>query len=815
LLGSASALAANPLAALKSSVDAVVATKPDVIAPGEIPLRADIDERFVDDLRLRALQPDPSERLAPRLEQLAQGIFTLSRALDEHELEQLSAIRLQSLENHWRFYERQLGEWRRDLERVTSQYTDDAAALAKRRAEWEATRASLTQSGVGAALGNRVTTILDRIGAAEQALSGPLERQFQLRSRANTIESSIDAGLKGVDSAIDYYDSRLLRIDAPPVWQAWADTRFSQREIAGATAGLKLESQFLGEWGAANPHRIRGYMTAVLLLLPLMLYLARRGRAIVATERTMLGAAKLLRRPVSAWIVLALVAQPFVFPDAPLVLHQVAFLLALVPVLRLLPPEVFQVLGPLPYIGTALYLLHRLNFLLLGESLYFRLYLLMLGLLTLVAIVAVIVARRHAVTPPDITRIRRYLRGLGWVGVVALLAAITANVVGNVSLAEMLTDAVLDSAYVGLALYAGASVLSSVLSLLLSRRRVTRLRLMTQHAGPVLQGVTRLIRIAALVAWVAFTLGKLRVARPIYLWARAVITYPLEAGQISITLGSVLLFLAAVWLAFWVARAVRYVLRDEVLPRMALPRGVGNSVATLTYYALVIIGLLVALAAAGFQTSQFAIVFGALGVGIGFGLQNVVNNFVSGLILMFERPIQPGDTVEVSGTSGKVRAIGMRATTLTTFEGADVIVPNGTLLSEKLINWTLTDMNRRVDVDVGVAYGSDPRQVLTLLAGVAAGTPGISGEPAPSVQFIRFGANSIDFGVRAWTTDFDHWVAIRTELTARVYEALRGANIEMPFPQQDVHLRSVSAEAARWLGPAAAPVAEGRRAPEC
>ena len=113
------------------------------------------------------------------------------------------------------------------------------------------------------------------------------------------------------------------------------------------------------------------------------------------------------------------------------------------------------------------------------------------------------------------------------------------------------------------------------------------------------------------------------------------------------------------------------------------------------------IGLMVALAAAGFETSQFALIFGALGVGIGFGLQNVVNNFVSGLILMFERPIQPGDVVEVSGTSGTVREIGMRATTLTTFEGADVVVPNGMLLSEKLINWTLSDMNRRIDVEGG------------------------------------------------------------------------------------------------------------------
>jgi small-conductance mechanosensitive channel len=159
---------------------------------------------------------------------------------------------------------------------------------------------------------------------------------------------------------------------------------------------------------------------------------------------------------------------------------------------------------------------------------------------------------------------------------------------------------------------------------------------------------------------------------------------------------------------------------------------------------------------------------------------------------MFERPIQPGDVVEVSGTSGKVREIGMRATTLTTFEGADVVVPNGTLLSEKLINWTLSDMNRRIDVEVGIAYGSDPRRVLELLREVALGTPGISPQPEPAIVFKGLGAHSLEFGVRAWTNDFGDWVTIRTEMTARVYEALRREKIEIPFPQQDLHLRSVA-----------------------
>jgi small-conductance mechanosensitive channel len=217
------------------------------------------------------------------------------------------------------------------------------------------------------------------------------------------------------------------------------------------------------------------------------------------------------------------------------------------------------------------------------------------------------------------------------------------------------------------------------------------------------------------------------------------------------------------------------------------------------------LGLMVALAAAGFEISQLAIVVGALSVGIGFGLQNVVNNFVSGLILMFERPIQPGDVVEVSGTSGKVREIGMRATTLTTFEGADVVVPNGVLLNEKLINWTLSDMDRRIDVNVGVAYGSDPKRVLELLLEVTQSTPGIAEQPAPTILFSGFGASSLDFSIRSWTNNFGDWVKIRSDLHVRVYEALRQAGIEIPFPQQDLHLRTISSTAGELLARRAAP----------
>ena len=312
---------------------------------------------------------------------------------------------------------------------------------------------------------------------------------------------------------------------------------------------------------------------------------------------------------------------------------------------------------------------------------------------------------------------------------------------------------------------------------------------------------------AAAVLWVIVTLNAFRIFRPVSDWLGALLTHPLEAGKVSISLASVLIFVAAIFAAFWLARTIRAILRDDVLPRTKVPTGVASSVSTLTYYALVLIGLLTALAVAGFQVSQLAIVFGALGVGIGLGLQDVVRNFVSGLILMFERPIAPGDTVEVAGVSGTVQAIGMRATTIKGFEGSDIIVPNGMLLSEKLINWTLSDQNRRLDVPVGVAYGSDPRKVLAILEDTARKLPGVTDTPPPMVLFTGFGASSLDFSVRCWTNEFGNWVTMRSELAVRIGEALNAEGIEIPLPQHDLNLRSVSPQVGAQLAGLAAPPA--------
>jgi small-conductance mechanosensitive channel len=778
---------------------------PEAVVPADIPMRADADERFAQDVIQRSQGHDPTAKLQQRLEALAGSVSQEGQHFKRDEMKQLSIARLESLERHWNFYGRQLEEWRRDLKDATSPHTEDAAELGRRRASWEATRASAESAALAPALANRVTSVLARIALAEQAVSGPIDKQVRLSRRAYAVENSISAGQKAVAAAIAYKDSRLTRLDAPPLWQLWSDPQSSGSTLQSVKAGLSVERRFLDDYAAATAEwQLRKNLVAV-LVLPLLVWLSVRSRRVVSDDPEIQASTRVLRRPISSWLILLMVSAVVLQPDAPVLLQQVALLVALIPVLRLLPPKVYEVLGPWPYIATGLYLLKQLNFLLIANPLLYRVYLLGLTLLAAGLLVWLLwrARRREGEAPRSLAG--KWVRAVGMLAVVALLVSAVANLIGNVSLAEMLTGGIVDVGYVGLVLYAGVTVLSSVIRLLLARRALSRFSIVTQHAGPLLQSFTRLLGLGALAGWVIVALNEFRIFRPIRDAVVAVLTHEIRFGEISLTLGGVLLFFFSVWLAFWVAKTVRLILQDEVLPKLSLPRGVGSSVASLSYYALVFAGLAVALVAAGFEISQLTIVVGALGLGIGLGLQNIVNNFVSGLILMFERPIQPGDVVEVSGTSGKVREIGMRATTLSTFEGADVVVPNGVLLNEKLINWTLSDMDRRIDVNVGVAYGNDPGRVLELLMEVTASTPGIAAEPAPAVLFSGFGASSLDFSIRAWTNNFGDWVKIRSDLHVRVYATLREAGIEIPFPQQDLHLRTVS--------PAAGTQLSGRRSP--
>ncbi|MDX5477599.1 MAG: mechanosensitive ion channel, partial [Cyclobacteriaceae bacterium] len=204
---------------------------------------------------------------------------------------------------------------------------------------------------------------------------------------------------------------------------------------------------------------------------------------------------------------------------------------------------------------------------------------------------------------------------------------------------------------------------------------------------------------------------------------------------------------------------------------------------------ILIVGFLIAAAASGIPLDKIAIILGAFSLGISFGLQTIVNNLVSGIILAFEKPIQIGDTVQVGPVEGVVKEIGIRASKIKNWDGAEVIIPNGDLLAQQLTNWTLSDKQRRVELIIGVSYNSD-MDLVTELIKKQLERDEILTNPIPRVYLQTFADNSVNFRVLFWVNDVDIWIVIRDQVMRGIFNSFKENNIEIPFPQRDLHVKS-------------------------
>jgi small-conductance mechanosensitive channel len=262
-------------------------------------------------------------------------------------------------------------------------------------------------------------------------------------------------------------------------------------------------------------------------------------------------------------------------------------------------------------------------------------------------------------------------------------------------------------------------------------------------------------------------------------------------GSQRISVGLVIISAGILYGSFLLSWIIQKVLIDEVLTRRRVETGVRVSIAKLAHYVLVFVGFVLALLALGFDFTKLTIILSALGVGIGFGLQAVVNNFVSGLILLFERPVRVGDYIEIGGNWAEIQKIGLRATTVQTFDQADVIIPNADLITNQVTNWTLSNRRVRLIVPVGVAYGSDVALVMETLMACGGANSNVAKTPAPQVLFLRFGESSLDFELRVWVLDAEERIKVQSELHQAIDRSFREAKIEIAFPQRDLHLRGL------------------------
>jgi small-conductance mechanosensitive channel len=272
---------------------------------------------------------------------------------------------------------------------------------------------------------------------------------------------------------------------------------------------------------------------------------------------------------------------------------------------------------------------------------------------------------------------------------------------------------------------------------------------------------------------------------------RGILSLGVTLGSQRITLGLVLAAAALLYGSFVASSAIQTLLLEEVFPKRQVEPGVGLSISKLIQYSLILVGFLLALAALGVTLTNITILGGAIGVGIGFGLQAIVNNFASGIILLFERPIRVGDMIQLADLPCTVKKIGLRSTVVASRDDADIVIPNSDLVTNQVTNWTLSERRMRLRIPVGVAYGSDVPLVMRILKEIAEGNLSVLSNPASSVLFLGFGDSSLNFELRVWIKDFLDRFRIQSELIQAIDSRFRSEGVEIPFPQRDLHLRSI------------------------
>lgn len=273
---------------------------------------------------------------------------------------------------------------------------------------------------------------------------------------------------------------------------------------------------------------------------------------------------------------------------------------------------------------------------------------------------------------------------------------------------------------------------------------------------------------------------------------RAALDFPLFTfGESAVTFAALLKLIVWTILVFVVERLLRQRALARILAHTPLPPGSQFGVARIFGYLFIAIGLYLGLQFAGIDVGSLALFAGAVGVGIGFGLQNIVSNFVSGIIILVERPINLGDRVEVGESAGRVTKISLRSTAIVTNDNITIIVPNSDFITSQVINWSYGDPKVRLRLPVGVAYGSDVAKLRTVLTEAALAHEGVLRDPAPDLLFSGFGESSLDFELAVWTVAMaGRPRRLRSDLNFAIERVLRENGIEIPFPQRDVHVRS-------------------------
>jgi small-conductance mechanosensitive channel len=693
-------------------------------------------------------------------------------------------IELQQISVDWESLQKEVGTLSDKLTKQITTLNNEINALKGDQSRWQATAVETKP--------DLPPETLELINKANADLAAALATTQERRVRTETLQhavaeqgSIVTGEAEILKKAIAISQRTLLEVDSPPLWQIQFGSqpedslvRVLSRSYAGDLPRLK----------AFITAKRTALMVVGLVLIGHLVFLTRLSREIRRTtaEANSPKRDQIFLRPVSLSLLVGIVAMMPLLHAAPVSARSIVYFVGVVPVIRLLQPRLTRTYNRM-LIAAIVSLLVWQVIIFLRLPIWIKRDLLEVFALLVVGGFVWLASHSKQDEPSKNRRGKATLVGV-YLGVALLTIVLLANLFGYVGLADLLAQGTLVSAYRAVALYTIALAGSLLIYFGLNARVTQSLALFRNTAERLGRRLSLAFSFAMLLVWLDQTLNLFAVGPALYDTIGRALNYEFKFGSVSLTLNNLVAFLLTLFFGYLLAAGLRAILGEEILPRLNLARGLPNAVATITHYVLLILIFFLALAAGGVELSKFTILTGALGVGLGFGLQSVVNNFVSGLILLFERPVRIGDYLDVGGVSGEVTKIGFRSSTLHVFDGSDLIIPNGDLISQRVINWTLTGTRRQIILPIHVAYENNPNEVRDLLREAVASQADVLRYPIPIVLFLGFGDSALNFEIRFWAPRPEVVVELKSEVTLSIAAALSEAGIKVPVPRRELNI---------------------------
>jgi len=736
--------------------------------------------------RLQELQTslDPDQAL----QQVNDDLPKLSAQIDEQNADDIrqsantaTLNSLQTSQANWQSISDDLADAQNELAERVSRLNQQLWDLIQMDATWKATLDSAQKTNAPSEITARITDVRTAIAAATKAVQDHQKPLYAMQTSVAAQEARAQSGLNAVNKSIDTARQQLFVRNRPALWNTAAFAHPAAGVVSQERASLTAQAAEVATYLQARIGSVLLHLMIFLLLIAGFFWMRNTLQPYAKKARALQGAARILDVPLANALLISLLASAWLYAGQPRLLWAAFGAVALVPTIivtrRLIDPETLPIL----YATVIAFFVDQLRYIVTPAGVLTRLLFIAEILAVCIFLLTALRFKHLSATCPDQTRLKRLTRLYLHTAFFVFIFAGVANVIGFTQLSRLVGNAMLESSYLAVILYAAVRIADALAISALNIQPLTRLGMVRRHHDLLYRNTSIAIRWLFFATWLVAALWFFSLLSLLWQEGNAMLwTQHHKYFNIDFTLGAVLAFPITIWATFLLSRFIRFCLEEEVYPHMHLSRGIPYAASTMVHYSVLLIGFFAAVAATGTQLSQFAFLAGAFGVGLGFGLQNIINNFVSGIILLFERPIKVGDLIQIdAATTGKVERIGIRASVILLANGAEVIVPNGNLISNPVTNWTLSNCERQIEITVTVAPKADPQHVISLLTNLADAHPDVIKNPAPRAYLVTMAAAALTFRLSAWIDSADEWMKVTSDLSLSINAALAKENIAL------------------------------------